>query len=383
MITKDTIVNKFKELYQEEPLVVSSPGRINIIGEHTDYNDGFVLPAAIDKAIYVAVSKRSDDNIVLYAEDYQERHEVKLTDIAISEKHWPNYILGVVDQYQKRGATLGGFNLYIDGDVPLGAGLSSSAAVECAVTLALSELFELHVERLDIPQIAQKAEHTYAGVMCGIMDQFASAFGKEKNVIKLDCRTLGFEYVPLDLKGYEVVLLNTNVKHSLASTAYNTRREQCEQASAWVREKYPEVKNLRDVTVAMLDELVKDKDADIYAKASFVVRENERVEKSCDALRSGDVVQLGQYIFQSHEGLSKVYEVSCPELDYLVDYVKQFPEVIGARMMGGGFGGWTINIVKEGVLPSILPTLEKEYKQKFDKELSVIQVRIADGTRVL
>jgi galactokinase len=383
MITKDTIVNKFKELYQEEPLVVTSPGRINIIGEHTDYNDGFVLPAAIDKAIYVAVSKRSDDDIVLYAEDYKESHEVKLSAIAISEKHWPNYILGVVDQYLKRGATLGGFNLYIDGDVPLGAGLSSSAAVECAVTLALSELFDLQVERLDIPQIAQKAEHTYAGVMCGIMDQFASAFGKEKNVIKLDCRTLGFEYVPLDLKGYEVVLLNTNVKHSLASTAYNTRREQCEQASAWVQEKYPAVKNLRDVTIAMLDELVKDKDADIYAKASFVVSENERVEKSCDALRSGDVVQLGQYIFQSHEGLSKVYEVSCPELDYLVDYVKQFPEVIGARMMGGGFGGCTINIVKEGVLPSILPTLEKEYKEKFDKELSVIQVRIADGTRVL
>uniref|UniRef100_UPI0028B147AF galactokinase n=1 Tax=Sphingobacterium multivorum TaxID=28454 RepID=UPI0028B147AF len=290
MITKYTIVKKFKELYQEEPLVVTSPGRINIIGEHTDYNDGFVLPAAIDKAIYVAVSKRSDDNIVLYAEDYKERHEVKLADIAISEKHWPNYILGVVDQYLKRGATLGGFNLYIDGYVPLGAGLSSSAAVECAVTLALSELFDLKVERLDIPQIAQKAEHTYAGVMCGIMDQFASAFGKEKNVIKLDCRTLGFAYVPLDLKGYEVVLLNTNVKHSLASTAYNTRREQCEQASAWVQEKYPAVKNLRDVTIAMLDELVKDKDADIYAKASFVVSENERVEKSCDALRSGDVV---------------------------------------------------------------------------------------------
>ena len=278
---------------------------------------------------------------------------------------------------------LGGFNLYIDGDVPLGAGLSSSAAVECAVTLALSELFGLDVKQIDIPQIAQKAEHTYAGVMCGIMDQFASAFGKEKNVIKLDCRSLGFEYVPLDLKGYEVVLLNTNVKHSLASTAYNKRREQCEQASAWVREKYPDVKNLRDVTVDMLDELVKEKDADIYAKASFVVRENERVENSCAALRSGDIAQLGQYIFQSHEGLSKVYEVSCPELDYLVDYVKQFPEVIGARMMGGGFGGCTINIVKEGALDSILPALEREYQQKFDKELSVIQVKIANGTRVL
>lgn len=383
MIAKETIINKFKSLYQDEPIVVTSPGRINIIGEHTDYNDGFVLPAAIDKAIYVAVSKRGDDLISLYAEDYRESHEVRLSDIAISEKHWPNYILGVVDQYQKRGATLGGFNLYIDGDVPLGAGLSSSAAVECAVTLALSELFDLNVERLDIPQIAQKAEHTYAGVMCGIMDQFASAFGKEKNVIKLDCRTLGFEYVPLDLKGYEVVLLNTNVKHSLASTAYNKRREQCEQASAWVREEYPEVKNLRDVTIDMLDRLVKEKDKDIYAKASFVVLENERVEKSCEALRAGDIKQLGQYIFQSHEGLSKVYEVSCPELDYLVDYVRQFPEVIGARMMGGGFGGCTINIVKEGALASILPALEQEYRQKFDKELAVIHVNIADGTRLI
>ncbi|WP_324757503.1 galactokinase [Sphingobacterium thalpophilum] len=383
MIAKETIINKFKSLYQDEPIVVTSPGRINIIGEHTDYNDGFVLPAAIDKAIYVAVSKRGDDLISLYAEDYRESHEVRLSDIAISEKHWPNYILGVVDQYQKRGATLGGFNLYIDGDVPLGAGLSSSAAVECAVTLALSELFDLNVERLDIPQIAQKAEHTYAGVMCGIMDQFASAFGKENNVIKLDCRTLGFEYVPLDLKGYEVVLLNTNVKHSLASTAYNKRREQCEQASAWVREEYPEVKNLRDVTIDMLDRLVKEKDKDIYAKASFVVLENERVEKSCEALRAGDIKQLGQYIFQSHEGLSKVYEVSCPELDYLVDYVRQFPEVIGARMMGGGFGGCTINIVKEGALASILPALEQEYRQKFDKELAVIQVNIADGTRLI
>ncbi|WP_398454642.1 galactokinase [Sphingobacterium thalpophilum] len=383
MIAKETIINKFKSLYQDEPIIVTSPGRINIIGEHTDYNDGFVLPAAIDKAIYVAVSKRGDDLISLYAEDYRESHEVRLSDIAISEKHWPNYILGVVDQYQKRGATLGGFNLYIDGDVPLGAGLSSSAAVECAVTLALSELFDLDVERLDIPQIAQKAEHTYAGVMCGIMDQFASAFGKEKNVIKLDCRTLGFEYVPLDLKGYEVVLLNTNVKHSLASTAYNKRREQCEQASAWVREEYPEVKNLRDVTIDMLDRLVKEKDKDIYAKASFVVLENERVEKSCEALRAGNIKQLGQYIFQSHEGLSKVYEVSCPELDYLVDYVRQFPEVIGARMMGGGFGGCTINIVKEGALASILPALEQEYRQKFDKELAVIQVNIADGTRLI
>lgn len=383
MIAKETIINKFKSLYQDEPIIVTSPGRINIIGEHTDYNDGFVLPAAIDKAIYVAVSKRGDDLISLYAEDYRESHEVRLSDIAISEKHWPNYILGVVDQYQKRGATLGGFNLYIDGDVPLGAGLSSSAAVECAVTLALSELFDLNVERLDIPQIAQKAEHTYAGVMCGIMDQFASAFGKEKNVIKLDCRTLGFEYVPLDLMGYEVVLLNTNVKHSLASTAYNKRREQCEQASAWVREEYPEVKNLRDVTIDMLDRLVKEKDKDIYAKASFVVLENERVEKSCEALRAGDIKQLGQYIFQSHEGLSKVYEVSCPELDYLVDYVRQFPEVIGARMMGGGFGGCTINIVKEGALASILPALEQEYRQKFDKELAVIQVNIADGTRLI
>lgn len=383
MISKEYVVNRFETIFNAEPIVVTSPGRINIIGEHTDYNDGFVLPAAIDKAIYVAVSRRADNLISLYAEDYQESHEIALEEINTSEKHWPNYILGVVDQFQKRGAKLGGFNLYIDGDVPLGAGLSSSAAVECAVVLALSELFSLHVERLDIPKIAQKAEHTYAGVMCGIMDQFASAFGRENQLVKLDCRSLEFEYVPLDLKGYSIVLFNTNVKHSLASTAYNKRREQCEQATAWIKEVYPDVHNLRDVTVPMLDEIVKEKDLDIYEKARFVVQENERVERACEALRTGDINQLGEYMYQTHDGLSKKYEVSCPELDYLVAYVRQIPEVIGARMMGGGFGGCTINIMKEEEIDQIVPALQTEYKDRFGKELSVIRVNLGDGTRVL
>ena len=220
---------KFQSLFNAEPLLVRSPGRVNIIGEHTDYNEGFVLPAAIDKAIYIAVAKRNDNIISLYAQDYQQSHEVTTSSVAPSDKHWPNYILGVVDQLQKMGHTIGGFNLVIDGNVPLGAGLSSSAAVECATAFALNELFSLGMEKLAMVKAGQKAEHTFAGVLSGIMDQFASMFGKKDHVINLDCRSLEYEYVPLRLHDYKILLLNTNVKHSLSSSEYNTRRKQCEQ----------------------------------------------------------------------------------------------------------------------------------------------------------
>ena len=245
----------FKEKYSDEPLIVRSPGRVNIIGEHTDYNEGFVLPAAIDKAIYVAVSKRSDERIHLYSIDYHQSFEVELQDIQPT-KNWATYILGVVHQLVERGHEVGGFNLAIDGDVPIGAGLSSSAAVECAVVYALNELFALGISRMEMVLIAQKAEHTFAGVMCGIMDQFASMFGKKDHVIKLDCRSLAYEYRPLKLDGYKLVLFNTNVKHSLSSSAYNERRQQCEQGVAWVREQHPHVNSLRDVKMEMLRENV-------------------------------------------------------------------------------------------------------------------------------
>jgi len=379
---ENKIAGLFRKIYpaSPEPLIIRSPGRINIIGEHTDYNEGFVLPAAIDKAIYVAISKRSDNGIHLFAVDYNESHIVSTETVARSEKHWPDYILGVVDQLQKRGHAIGGFDLLIDGDVPLGAGLSSSAAVECATAFALNELFALQLTKLQMVQVAQKAEHTFAGVLCGIMDQFASMFGKKDHVIQLDCRSIEYEYVPLDLKGYKIVLLNTNVKHSLSSSAYNERRQQCEQGVAWVKEHNPHVFSLRDVTMPMLQEYVLPKDELIYTRCKYVVEEIQRLLEGCKDLQHGDIASLGKKMFRTHEGLSKEYAVSCRELDFLVDAVRDEPAVIGARMMGGGFGGCTINIVKEEAIEPLVNKLTVIYKQEMQLDLSAYIVEIEDGT---
>ena len=374
---------KFRSLFNSEPLLIRSPGRVNIIGEHTDYNEGFVLPAAIDKAIYIAIGKRDDDTIHLYAQDYQQSHEVTLTTVTPSDKHWPNYILGIVDQLQKRGYNHGGFNLVIDGDVPLGAGLSSSAAVECATAFALNELFKLVIEKIEMVKMAQLAEQTFAKVMVGIMDQFASMFGKQGHVIKLDCRSLEYEYVPLDLKGIKILLLNTNVKHSLSSSEYNTRRQQCEQGVAWVKETHPGVKSLRDVTMEMLDKNVASKDQIIFRRCKYVVEENIRLLEGCEDLKSGNIDALGKKMFRTHEGLSKEYEVSCKELDYLVEYVKDNSSVLGARMMGGGFGGCTINLVKEESIDDLVKNISKDYQQAMNLELSAYIAGIEDGTSVV
>ena len=378
-----TLREKFQSLFNSEPLLIRSPGRVNIIGEHTDYNEGFVLPAAIDKAIYIAIGKRDDDIIHLYAQDYQQSHEVTLTTVAPTDKHWPNYILGIVDQLQKRGYNLGGFNLVIDGDVPLGAGLSSSAAVECATAFALNELFKLGIEKIEMVKMAQLAEQTFAKVMVGIMDQFASMFGKKDHVIKLDCRSLEYEYVPLDLKGIKILLLNTNVKHSLASSEYNTRRQQCEQGVAWVKEKHPEVNSLRDVTMEMLNEHVASKDETIFKRCKYVVEENIRLLQGCEDLKSGDIEALGKKMFRTHEGLSKEYEVSCKELDYLVEYVKGNTSVLGARMMGGGFGGCTINLVKEEAIDELVKNISKDYQEAMNLELTDYIAGIEDGTSLI
>lgn len=384
MIETTVLKNRYNEIFGSDPdLLAKSPGRINIIGEHTDYNEGLVLPTAIDKAIYIAVGKRNDQEIHLYAEDFNENYSVNLADLAVTDKGWPNYILGVVDQLQKLNLPVDGFNLYLDGDVPLGAGLSSSAAVECATGFALNELFSFDLKRVDIAKIGQLAEHTYAGVKCGIMDQFASVLSKEGHVLRLDCRTLEYEYVPLELGAYEIVLLNTNVKHSLASSAYNKRRELCEQGVAWVKEKHGHVNSLRDVTVEMLDELVKDRDIETYTKCKYVVEENIRLDKACDALKRGDIEALGNQLFLAHAALSQEYEVSCAELDFLVDFVKDIPEVVGARMMGGGFGGCTINIVKRGFGQQLAETIAPAYKSKFNLELDPIFVKADGGSQLL
>jgi galactokinase len=370
----------FKAHFNHAPIIVKSPGRINIIGEHTDYNQGFVMPAAINKAIYVAVSKRRDEEIHLFAASYASSFKILLADLKITEKPWVNYILGVADQLQKWGYSIGGFNLYIDGDVPLGAGLSSSAAVECATAYALMELFSLSIPKMDIAKIAQKAEHTFAGVNCGIMDQFASVFGKKDHAVLLDCRSMQYEYIPLKLNRYKLVLLNTNVKHSLADSAYNKRRQQCEQGVAWVKASMPQIISLRDVTIKMLDKYVKPKDLDIYQKCKFVVEENQRVLFAAEQLKIGNLKALGQAMFQTHKGLSKVYNVSCHELDFLVDAVKDLPYVLGARMMGGGFGGCTLNIVEDGKVESLIENLTSAYKQHFPQNLEAYVVETCDGT---
>ena len=374
---------KFKSIFNTEPVLVRSPGRVNIIGEHTDYNEGFVLPAAIDKAIYIAIGKRTDDAIHLYAQDYQQSHKVALSNVEPSDKHWPNYILGVVDQFQKSGYKIGGFNLVIDGDVPLGAGLSSSAAVECATAFALNELFQLEVGKLQMVKAAQLAEHNFAKVMVGIMDQFASMFGKKDHAIKLDCRSLEFEYVPLVLKGVKILLLNTNVKHSLASSEYNTRRKECEQGVAWIKEHHPEVNSLRDVTMEMLQQHVAPKDKVIFKRCKYVVEENLRLLEGCEDLKKGNLEALGKKMFRTHQGLSKEYEVSCKELDFLVEYVKDNPAVMGSRMMGGGFGGCTINLVKEEAIDELVQQISKDYKAKMNLELSAYIAGIENGSSIV
>lgn len=384
-LNEKTIAESFRKIFQttEAPVIVRSPGRVNIIGEHTDYNDGFVLPAAIDKAAYVAVTKRNDQVVSLFATDFNEAHETTLDKIVKTDKHWPDYILGIIDQLQKTNAAIGGFNLLVAADIPIGAGLSSSAALECATVFALDGLFGLRLTKAEMAHIAQHAEHEFAGVKCGVMDMFASLFGKKDHVISLDCRSLFYEYVPLKLDGYKLLLLNTNVKHKLSSSAYNTRRQQCEQGVAWVKEHVPAVKALRDVTTAMLDSYVLPKDQLIYQRCKYVVDENNRLLQACADLKKGDVQALGEKMFATHEGLSKAYEVSCKELDFLVDHVKDNKAVLGARMMGGGFGGCTINIVKESAIEKLVETLAPAYKNATGLDLSYYVVAVEDGTRIV
>lgn len=370
----------FVEKFNEQPLVFRSPGRVNILGEHTDYNDGFVLPAAIDKYIYVAISKRADSRICLYSNEFGESFSCDVKEVEKTPMQWPNYILGVVDQLQKKGILLTGFNLLIDGDIPIGAGMSSSAAVECAAIFALNEIFNIGLSRIDLVPLAQKAEHVFAGVHCGIMDQFASMFGKKDQVIKLDCRSLDYEYVPLKLDGYKVVLFNTNVKHNLASSEYNIRRQQCESGVAIINRQIPGVKSLRDVNMEMLEQYVEPVDPLVFQRCKYVVLENERLLGACDDLRKQDLKGLGQKMYQTNQGLSNLYEVSCKELDFLVEFVKRQPGVAGARMMGGGFGGCTINIIEDAAIEPLIESISHAYQQSMNLPLTAYIVSIVDGT---
>ncbi|HLO36919.1 MAG TPA: galactokinase [Lacibacter sp.] len=382
---KEKIKAAFVERYKSDPsVIVRSPGRVNIIGEHTDYNEGFVLPAAIDKAAYIAISLRNDDEIHLTALDLNETFSTTVADLKpVGDISWPNYILGSAAQFMNRGVTLPGFNAMLSSDVPIGAGLSSSAAVECATVFALNELLQTNFDRVTMVVMAQKAEHEYAGVMCGIMDQFASMMGKKDHVIKLDCRSLAYEYVPFKLDGIKILLLNTNVKHSLASSEYNTRRNECAQAVEWIKAHHPEVTSLRHATIDMLNEHVLPKDNIIDQRSRFVVEEIKRLLTGCADLQQGDIAALGKKMFATHDGLSKMYAVSCNELDFLVDFVRHRPEVIGARMMGGGFGGCTINLVQESAIEQLLADIKPAYESAMGLQLDYYIASIENGTEII
>jgi len=377
------IKKKFKELYSNEPLMVRSPGRINLIGEHTDYNDGFVFPAAIDKEVCFAVAENSVNKFRFFAFDLNESFELEVADLKRTDTAWANYLLGVAAQYKKAGYTIKGVDCVFGGDIPMGAGLSSSAAIENGFAFALKEIYGIAVSKMDMVKMAQKAEHEYAGVMCGIMDQFASMNGKESNALKLDCRSLDFEYANIDMSDYGIVLCDTKVKHELASSEYNTRRIECETGVKILQKYDKNITALRDVGIELLEAHEDEFDPTVYKRCAYVVNENNRVEKAFAALQKGDIDKFGGLMYQSHEGLRDDYEVSCKELDILFDIAKQSDDAVGARMMGGGFGGCTINLVKRDSIEKFSDEIKKAYKQATGTDTEIHIVKIANGTGVL
>ena len=372
----------FAERFGCEGIVYTSPGRINLIGEHTDYNGGFVFPGAIDKGIYACIRLNGTNKVRAYSIDKEDYCEFGMNEEDHPHIHWANYIFGVCREIIKRGYQLEGFDTVFYGNVPIGAGMSSSAAVESTFGFALNELLHLGIDKFELARIGQATEHNYVGVKCGIMDQFASLFGKAGHLMRLNCATMEFEYFPFNPKGYKVVLLDTVVKHDLASSAYNRRRESCENACAHIAAKHPEVKYLSDATMAMLNEVDVEIPAEDYMRASYVIGEKQRVLDVCEALEKGDYETVGDRMYGTHYGMSKLYEVSCEELDFLNDIAKECG-VTGSRVMGGGFGGCTINLVKEERYDGFIKTAKEKFNAKFGHEPKIYDVVISDGARRL
>ncbi|KAA6329469.1 Galactokinase [termite gut metagenome] len=362
--------------------VYASPGRINLIGEHTDYNGGFVFPGAVDKDIVAEIKPNGTNKVRVYSIDMKDLVEFGLNEEDKPRTSWAKYIFGVCREMIKRGVKIGGFDTAFAGDVPLGAGMSSSAALESTYAYALNELFDGKIDNFELAKIGQATEHNYVGVNCGIMDQFASVFGKAGSLIRLDCRSLEYEYFPFDPKGYRLVLLDSVVKHELASSAYNKRRQSCETVVAAIQRNYPEVKFLRDATTDMLWEAKSDISAEDYMRAKYVIDEVQRVLDVCDALGKGDYETVGRKMYETHHGMSRLYEVSCEELDFLNVKAKEHG-VTGSRVMGGGFGGCTINLVKNELYDNFISQTTEAFKTKFERIPKVYDVVISDGSRKL
>jgi galactokinase len=380
-----SLADKVRQIYQQEfsetPRVFSAPGRVNIIGEHTDYNGGLVLPAAIDKAAYLAIGPARSKKGKWVSVDFSESAEIDFSALKKSDKGWPNYLLGIIDQFRKAGKDPSAFNAVLASDVPIGAGLSSSAAIETVTAYAVNEIERYDLKKLDLALLAQRAEHEYIGLKVGIMDMFASLHGKQGHAMRLDCRSLEFEYVPLELGNYKIVLLDTGVKHELASSEYNVRRQQCEEGVKILKDHYPEISQLRDVTTEMLEARRNEMDPLTYKRCYYVVEENKRVDKACGALRQGSLDKLGLLLYASHAGLQHDYEVSCRELDLLVKLVRDETFVLGARMMGGGFGGCTINIIHKDSINALVEKIAPVFRENTGKDLQAYEVVTGDGAR--
>ncbi len=379
---KDLKVKKaFEEIFGGDYRFFAAPGRINLIGEHTDYNEGFVLPAAIDKNIYLAIAPLKGPLAKITALDLNESVDIAIYEQKVKIPQWAKYPYGVVKEMQARGYFLEGFQAVFAGDIPKGAGLSSSAALESAFAQALNQLYKLGMDKMTLAKVGQGAEHNYAGVHCGIMDQFASFFGKKGHVMQLDCRSLDYKYYPLPMDGYELWLTDTRVKHSLASSAYNQRREQCEEGVRILAQNMPDVKSLRDVKPGEILANKEHMGEEVFMRCEYVTEENQRVLETCQALEKGDMKKTGELMFASHQGLRHKYHVSCDELDLLADTARQTEGVMGARMMGGGFGGCTINLVQTGAVDAFKEESSNAFEKAFGKPPVFYNVTISDGVK--
>ncbi len=360
--------------------IVLSPGRINIIGEHIDYNDGYVLPAAIDKIICFTFEKNNSNTANIYAIDLNESVAIDVTqEEVLTDIVWTNYLRGVLFQLKLKGYEIGGFNCAFSSNIPTGSGLSSSAALECGFLFGINEMFNLKIKSIDIALMGQSAEH-WVGINCGIMDQFSSVMGLENKVIKIDCRTLDYTYHDANFVDYSLVLFDSNVKHSLFTSEYNNRRIECNEGLEIIKENYPEINSFRDCDVSHLTSLKSKMSDNVYKRSLYAVKEIKRVILACEALDNGDITTLGKLMFETHEGLSKDYEVSCSELDFIVDLAKDEENIIGSRLMGGGFGGCAITLVKKGSETAVIEKFTKLYLDEFNIDLKIYNVKISNGT---
>lgn len=363
--------------------VYTSPGRINLIGEHTDYNGGFVFPGAIDKGIMAELKANGKQKVCAYSIDLKDYVEFGLNEEDAPRTSWARYLFGICREMIKRGVKVEGFNTAFSGDVPLGAGMSSSAALESAYAYALNDLFgNNQIDKFELAKTGQATEHHYIGVKCGIMDQFASVFGKKDNLIRLDCRSLEYQYFPFKPDGYRLVLIDSVVKHELASSAYNKRRQSCEAAVTAIQKNHPDIEFLRDANMDMLKEVKSGISPEDFKRAEYIIEEIQRVLDVCDALEQKDYERVGQKMYETHHGMSKLYEVSCEELDFLNDCARK-NHVTGSRVMGGGFGGCTINLVKNELYDAFVNEAVESFKHRFNRSPKIYDVIISDGAHKL